>query len=171
MPALNNDDARVTDEELRLLMLRAPVGKKSAIDVHFWYRNLFLLSLSIFDTVVLQFFPEEIFQAFNTLGAPPGLALYLLMVGWFGVMVAVLYGYSYLMDWQFERISMICFAVLLTSFCRDLFYIVSLNIPFQPVVIVTGLLRLVGIAFLFVNAVHAKKAPPLHQRLWPRPDD
>ena len=169
MPALHNDDARVTDEELRLLLLRTPVGTTAVGDVRFWYRNVFLLALAIFDAVVLLLFPERVFQTFIIPGAPQGLAIYLLMVGWSGVMVTVLYGYSYLLDWDFERVSMICFSIQLAGFVRDFLFIVSLAINIQSTLGVYAVLRLLGISFLFVNMMYAKKAPPMHQRLWPHP--
>ncbi len=168
VPATNNEDARVTDEELRLLLSPAPVGKEAGINNNFWYRNVFMLGMSIFDSVVLLVFPEEIFRAFNFHEGATDMVRYLWMVGWFGVLVTVLYGYSYLKDWEFERVSLICFSVMLTNLGHDFFYIYSLDIAIQANVIFFTLLRLLAICFLFINTVQARHAPPVHQRLWPQ---
>ena len=168
VPANNNEDARVTDEELRLLLSPAPVDKDAGISNSFWYRNAFMLCLSIFQTVLLLVFPEEVFRAFGFPEGATDMANYLRMVGWFGVMITVLYGYSYLWGWEFERVSLICFSVLLTNFGHDFFYIYNINLAVAPSVIVVTVLRFLAVSFLFVNVIKAKHAPPLHQRLWPR---
>ena len=127
-----------------------------------------MLGMSIFDSVVLLVFPEEIFRAFNFHEGATDMVRYLWMVGWFGVLVTVLYGYSYLKDWEFERVSLICFSVMLTNLGHDFFYIYSLDIAIQANVIFFTLLRLLAICFLFINTVQARHAPPVHQRLWPQ---
>ena len=168
VPANNNEDARVSDEELRLLLSPAPVDKGAGIGNSFWYRNAFMLCLSIFQTVLLLVFPEEVFRAFGFPAGATDMARYLQMAGWFGVMMTVLYGYSYLWDWEFERVSLICFSVLLTNFWHDFFYIYNINVSVPWSVIVVTLLRFLAVSFLFVNVIKARNAPPVHQRLWPR---
>ena len=168
VPAPHNEDARVSDEELRLLLSPAPVDKDAGISNSFWYRNAFMLCLSIFQTVLLLVFPEEVFRAFGFPAGATDMARYLQMAGWFGVMMTVLYGYSYLWDWEFERVSLICFSVLLTNFWHDFFYIYNINVSVPWSVIVVTLLRFLAVSFLFVNVIKARNAPPVHQRLWPR---
>ena len=168
VPANNNEDARVTDEELRLLLSPAPVDKDAGIDNSFWYRNAFMLCLSIFQTVLLLVFPEEVFRAFGFPEGATDMARYLRMAGWFGVMMTVLYGYSYLWGWEFERVSLICFSVLLTNLAHDFFYIYNINLSVPPSVIIVTILRFLAVTFLFVNVLEARHAPPVPQRLWPR---
>ena len=168
VPALHDDDARVTDEELRLLLMPAPPIKKADADNSFWYRNAFLLAVSIFDTVMLLRFPHEIYRTFHIDPGATDLARYLTMVGWSGIGITLVYAYSYLRDWQFERVSLICFAVLLTNYGHDFFYFSGLNVPLQPMVVVVAVLRLMALVCMLINAIQAKKAPPAHRRLLPK---
>lgn len=168
MPVLHKEDARVTDEELRLLLSPSPVEKRAAIDNSFWYRNAFMLCMAIFEAVLLLVFPGEVFRAFNFPEGATDLARYLWLAGWLGVLITLLYGYSYLRGWEYERVALICFSVLLTNFGHDFFYIYSLHIALPPIVVIATALRFLAISFLFVNALQAKRAPPVHQRLWLR---
>ncbi len=172
VPKPLTDDARVTDEELRLLLAPAPTDRNGAydytgVDRYFWHRSVFMLAVSIFDTVVLLFLPHEVFRVFELPEGAPALARYLHLEGWVGLLVTVLYGYSYLRDWNFDRIALVSFAIMLTNFGHDFFYIADAIVPIQPVVVVATLARALAILFLLINALNAKRAPPVHRRLWP----
>ena len=120
MPRVNGKDLPLNGFGLRQLIACQARSGSIKLNFHqlstsFWYRNVFMLGMSIFDSVVLLVFPEEIFRAFNFHEGATDMVRYLWMVGWFGVLVTVLYGYSYLKDWEFERVSLICFSVMLTN--------------------------------------------------------
>jgi len=137
------------------------------VDVWFKYRMIFLLVVVVAFTGKLLFFPALAAANFDLSGSHLTLDRYFQFRAGFITVITGVYLYSYLKDWQFERVSLLVLGVAVTALMLDYFnaYVYLSQTPTQWV---TGLiaLRFLVIFCLLMNAMSARHAPPMPRRLW-----
>jgi uncharacterized membrane protein len=157
----------VTDEELNALMSEdAPVTP--CADTGFKYRNLFLLLVVMSQVIKLLFFSHLAIGNFE-LGQldPQAFERYLVFRACFVIAISSFYLFSYLKNWHFEQVSLLYVGIAITALVMDYFnaYVYLSENPMQWM---TGLiaLRFMAVGCLFMNALHAKRAPVMPRSLW-----
>jgi hypothetical protein len=167
MRNLHADQPLVTDEELKALR-GDDVPATSHTDTWFKYRNLFLLTVVISQVVKLLFFTHLAVSNFE-LGSldPQAFEHYLVFRACFVITISSIYLFSYLKDWYFEKVSLLFVGIAITALVMDYFnaYVYLSKNPMQWM---TGLiaLRFIAVGCLFMNALHAKRAPCMPRHLW-----
>ncbi len=164
---------RISEEELAALLDPVPLSTERAravaagVDTWFKYRILFLLSVAVSYASKLIFFPELAVGNFEPGGEAETLTRYLQYRAGFVVLISAVYLYSYLKDWHFEQVSLVCLGVGVTALLLDYFnaYVYLSQTPSQWV---AGLiaLRFMSVFCLLMNAMSARHAPPMPRRLW-----
>jgi hypothetical protein len=137
------------------------------VDVWFKYRMIFLLAVVVAFTGKLLFMPALAAANFDLGESDLSLDLYFQFRAGFIVMITGLYLYSYLRDWQFERVSLLVLSVAVTALMLDYFnaYVYLSQTPTQWITGLIGL-RFLVIFCLLMNAMSARHAPPMPRRLW-----
>jgi hypothetical protein len=167
---------RISEEELMALLgpvpSRVPSIERSplagaGVDVWFKYRMIFLLAVVVAYTAKLLFFPALASANFDLSASHLTLDRYFQFRAGFITVISGVYLYSYLRDWQFERVSLLVLGVAVTALVLDYFnaYLYLSQTPSQWV---AGLiaLRFLAIFCLLINAMSARHAPPMPRRLW-----
>jgi presenilin-like A22 family membrane protease len=137
------------------------------IDGWFKYRILFLLAVVVAYTVKLIFLTEMAVGNFESGADAQALSNYLQYRAGFVVLISAVYLYSYLKNWYFEQVSLICLGVGVTALFLDYFnaYTYLSQTPAQWVVGLIAL-RFMALFCLLMNAMSARHAPPMPRRLW-----
>ena len=173
------DHTRITEEELVALLGPAPiqmppdfsVEKKqltnSGTDAWFKYRMIFLLAVTVMYTAKLFFFSTLAAANFDISTSDVELKKYFQYRAVFVIVVSAVYLYSYLKDWQFERVSLVFLGVGVTALVMDYFNTYA-YLSQTPAPWIAGLiaLRFLAIFCLLMNAMSARHAPPMPRRLW-----
>lgn len=157
----------LTDEELTALF---GTDSNSALSADRWfkYRNFFLLTVVIVQTIRLLFFPHLAVTSFQA-GAIDEQALhrYITIRALFVMGISAVYLFSYLKNWYFEKIALLYVGIAITAFLMDYF---NAYVYFnqQPAQWALGLIafRFVAIYCLFMNALRAREAPAMPRYLW-----
>ncbi|MDO9280013.1 MAG: hypothetical protein Q7U05_15775 [Polaromonas sp.] len=152
----------ISSAELHML-LSPPLSLygSSAIARGFKYRNIFLLACVLWFVACLLLFPEVVYQVLNFTPTAETFEPYLQKRGWLYVFWMFLYSWSYVKDWHFERVALVCLASEVTIFCMDYLTVFSyIAEPMSPTLTLFVLLRLAFITCLLVNAMNAHQAPP-----------
>ena len=173
------DHSRITEEELVALLGPIPIQmppafsvvKKqlanSGIDAWFKYRMIFLLAVVVAYTAKLFFFSTLAASNFDFGLSDQELTKYFQYRAAFVIVFSAVYLYSYIKDWQFERVSLVFLGVGVTALVMDYFnaYVYLSDTPTQWM---AGLiaLRFLAIFCLLMNAMSARHAPPMPRRLW-----
>ena len=155
----------VTQEELTALMASAGAVR---VDRWFKYRNLFLLSVVVAQCVKLLFYPDLALGNFqHDAEGMAALARYMHYRAVFVVLIALVYLFSYLRNWYFERVSLIYVGIAFTALGMDYMNAYA-YLSQSPAQWMTGLiaLRLLALACLALNALNAKHAPAHPRTLW-----
>jgi len=162
----------LSDEELQALYARnpsdAPSRASSQADSWFKYRMLFLLAIVLSYAVKLLFFPDIAASNYHMDGRADGeMARYFSQRGLFLVLGTSVYLYAYLHDWHFEKVAIGFFSGAIIALVMDYFNVYQFmkDTPTQAMTALIGL-RLLGVWCLFLNAVRARRAPPMPRRLW-----
>ena len=167
MQNIQKTQSTVTHEELRCLLGSAPPAATRGVDVHFKYRNAFLLLVAIYFLVLLLLFPQQTYNELNLPNGTPDMAQYFQNRGWYLLVMGGVYTFSYLRDWHFERIALIAFALAISGFVMELMnYYNHIASPLPPFVGFLMLLRVVFIGCLLLNALRAQWAPAPPRHLW-----
>lgn len=157
----------ITDAEMAQLLTPQERKLLKGADAGFTLRNRFLLLLVISFVAKLLLFHE---QTSLDLNIPPGLRdlrPYLQYRGFFILITATIYYFSYIRDWHFERVSLVLCTVAFTGLVMDFFNVYSwIQGPVSPLVLGFIGLRLAGIYALLMNAIRADRAPPLPRSFW-----
>lgn len=139
----------------------------AGVDVWFKYRMIFLLAVVVAYTGKLLFFPALAAANFDLSASHLTLDRYFQFRAGFITVITGVYLYSYLKDWQFERVSLLVLGVAVTALMLDYFnaYVYLSQTPTQWI---PGLiaLRFLAIFCLLMNAMSARHAPPMPRRLW-----
>jgi hypothetical protein len=183
MSRLRADHVLVTDEELHALLDSEPSvelrltntpnapdksGTQLKVDPWFKFRNFFLLTLVSASSIKLLFFTHVAIANFaNHESGIADLTFYMKLRALFVIAISAVYLYSYLKDWYFEKISLLYVGIASTALVMDYFNAYA-NLSETPLQWVPGLiaLRLMAIACLGLNALHARQAPPMPRHLW-----
>ncbi len=160
----------LTEEELQALSLRPAYTLPAAAqtDRGFKHRLLFLLAVVLAYAVKLLLFPDIAASNYNIAARGEGeMARYFHQRGWFLVFGACVYLYAYLRDWHFEKVAIGFFSAALIALVMDYFNVYQFmkDTPTQAMTALIGL-RLLAVYCLFLNAVRARRAPPMPRRLW-----
>jgi hypothetical protein len=145
---------------------RAPQAAQA--DRWFKYRMVFLLAVVMGYAAKLLLFPDIAAGNYDIAARGEGeMARYFHQRGWFLVVGTCVYLYAYLRDWHFEKVAIGFFSAALMTLVMDYFNVYQFmkDAPTQAMTALIGL-RLLGIYCLFLNAAHARRAPPMPRRLW-----
>ncbi len=170
MVDLKKNGPLLSQEELdSLAAWRAPAPAQGAqADRWFKFRMLFLLAVVLSYAVKLLFFPDIAAANYHVADRGEGvMARYFQQRGLFLLFGAAVYLYAYLRDWHFEKIAIGFFSFALAALVMDYFNVYQFmkDTPTQSITALIAL-RLLAIYCLFLNAVRAKRAPPMPRRLW-----
>ena len=136
-------------------------------DTRFKFRMTFLLAIVSYYIAKLLFFPALASGNFDTRVSPATLKHYFQMRAGFVAVASMVYLYSYLRDWHFEKISLGFVMVAITALVMDYFnayvYLSPASAQWIPSLIVA---RLLAVSCLLMNAMNARHAPPMPRRLW-----
>ena len=156
---------RSSDEEMNALF--PPLSKDVGLDGGFKYRMTFLFAAVSYYVVKLVFFPALTAGNFDLGASAHDLQRYVLYRAAFVVLATVVYLFSYLRDWQFEKVSLAFLMLALTALVVDYFN-VYVYLSAAPAQWVPGLIagRFVAVFCLLMNAMNARHAPPMPRRLW-----
>ncbi len=157
----------ISDAEMAQLLTPQERKLLNGADPGFKLRNRFLLATVLFFIVKLVFFSEHTSHDFNVPADVRDLRPYLQYRGIFILLSSVLYVFSYVRDWHFERVSLVVCAMSFTGLVMDFFNVYSLMQGPLPIHVL-GLifLRIAGIYVLWINAIRADRAPPLPRSFW-----
>jgi hypothetical protein len=167
MPDVEKPQSVVTPQELSLLMGSGKHGKTSGVDPFFKYRNLFLLVVAAYFVTRALFFPQHLLMPFNIPVESGTVSAYVQIRGLYALVVIFLYAYSYVKDWHFPRVALICASLSFASLMMDFFNIysfVSGHIP--PIVIFGVLIRLCVVYCMFMNSIRDNRAPAMPRTLF-----
>lgn len=157
----------LTEEELQALSRRETLLPLAQADPGFRYRIWFLLAVVMSYAVKLLLFPDIAASNYDIVRRSEAeLALYFHQRGWFLMLGTAVYLYAYLRDWHFEKVAIGFFSAALVALVLDYFNVYQFmkDTPTQAMTALIGL-RLLAIYCLFLNAVRAKRAPPMPRRL------
>jgi len=153
-----------------LNMLLTPLVQTDAgrtLHQGFQYRNIFLLLCALWFLFRLLFFPDAVYQVLSLPAGIESFASYLQKRGWVYVFWLVLYSWSYVKNWYFERVALLCFASELTSFWMDYLTVYDyIPGPLSPALTFFILMRFAFIGCLLLNVLYAHRAPPLPRTFW-----
>ncbi len=158
----------ISKEELDTLSSWRTPAPASQADRWFKYRMLFLLVVVLSYAVKLLFFPDIAASNYQLVErGEEAMARYFVFRGLFLVCGTVVYLYAYLRDWHFEAIAIGFFSFALAALVMDYFNVYQFMqaTPTQSMVALIGL-RLLALCCLFLNALHAQRAPAMPRRLW-----
>jgi hypothetical protein len=170
---------RISEEELMALLgpvpsqvlpaapsVQMPLAS-AGVDAWFKYRMIFLLAVVLSYIVKLLFFPALAAGNFDLSVSNSSLDRYFQFRAGFVILLTGVYTFSYLKDWQFERVSLVFLGVAVMALMLDYFnaYVYISQTPTQWI---AGLiaLRFLAIFCLLMNAMSARHAPPMPRRLW-----
>jgi hypothetical protein len=136
-------------------------------DTRFKFRMSFLLAIVSYYIVKLLFFSALVSGNFDTRVSPEALKHYFQLRAGFVAFASMVYLYSYLRDWHFEKISLGFVMVAITALVMDYFnayvYLSTASAQWIPGLMVA---RLLAVSCLLMNAMNARHAPPMPRRLW-----
>jgi len=157
----------ISAQELEMLLTHQERNQRLGVDPGFkWRMNFMLVALLVFIGLML-ISPGFIYGKLQFENGANKLAPVLPFRGYFVLGVLALYYFSYWRDWYFERVALITFALALSSLFMDFFNVLGFSLgPIPPLVVVFLLLRLLIIYCLFMNAIHANRAPPAPRAFW-----
>ncbi len=144
-------------------------GAVPQVDSWFKHRMVFLFVLMIAYSVKLSFFTHSAASNFSGSGADAG---DLVDYARFRVVILLLFSgtylYSYLKNWYFEKLSLFFVGVIVSALIFDYAtaYFVLLDLPLTPFAFALLALRLMVVYCVVMNAVNARRAPPMPRRLW-----
>jgi cytochrome c oxidase subunit IV len=158
----------LTSEELGALLTPRQQQALLGVDLNFRWRHAFLLSFCLAYIVRLFFFPEVAIQYFNFAGEDVGRKmLFLQMRGWVVLAGTLVYLFSYTRDWHFAKVSLVIFAMALSSFVLDLVNIYAFSTEATPKLVTAMILvRLMALYLLLLNALRAERLPPMPRRFY-----
>jgi hypothetical protein len=157
------DHPVLTQEELDALLTPREKQALLGVDNGFRWRHIFLAVLCTGFIVRLLFFPEIAASYFDFPGPELGRkVVYLQMRGWLILVGASVYLFSYLRDWYFPKVSLVIFAMSLSSLCLDLINIYAYTYEGTPKFVTAMiLLRLAAVYLLFLSAIRSSRLPPM----------
>ncbi len=136
-------------------------------DTRFKFRMSFLLAIVSYFIVKLLFFPALVSSNFDTKVSPATLKHYFQMRAGFVAFASMVYLFSYLRDWHFEKIALGFFMVAITALVMDYFnayvYLSPASAQWVPGLIAA---RLLAVFCLLMNAMNARHVPPMPRHLW-----
>jgi hypothetical protein len=157
----------VSPQELESLLGSQNLVHFSGVDKGFKYRNAFLLLVTLYFVTRLLFFPQQSLKPFNFTSQIGSLSSYIQMRGWYLLAIMFVYVYSYIKDWHFSRVALICASLSFANLLMDFFNIYSFIVgPIPPVIIVGVMLRMGIIYCLFMNSVRDNRAPAMPRTLF-----
>jgi len=137
-------------------------------DTSFDHRNFFLLLVTGFFVTKLIFFPESIASSFPD-AYTPAMTQYLQRRGWYMLLTAMLYIYSYYRNCCFEAVAFVIFEVAICNMVGDFVNVYSKftngTVPVE--LIFFGIIRFAATVCLFLNTFNSHRAPLPPRRLWP----
>lgn len=157
----------LSEQELEMLLTNQERNQLQGVDTGFkWRMNFMLVALLVF-IVWMLISPGYFYGKLQFESGANKLAPVLPFRGYFVLSIFVIYYFSYWRDWYFERVALITFALALSSLFMDFFNVLGFALgPIPPLVVVFLLLRLLIIYCLFMNAIHANRAPPAPRAFW-----
>jgi len=158
----------LTSEELGALMTQPLQQALLGIDLNFRWRHAFLFTFCLAFIIRLLFLHEFAIENFNFAGEDVlRKMLYLQIRGWVVLAGTFLYIYSYSRDWHFAKVSLIIFAMALSTFILDLVNIYAFSTEAAPKLIISIiLLRLMALYLMLLNALRAERLPPMPRHLF-----
>jgi hypothetical protein len=136
-------------------------------DNRFKFRMSFLLAIVSYYIVKLLFFSALVSANFDTRVSPATIKHYFQIRAGFVAVASMVYLYSYLRDWFFEKISLGFLMVAITALVMDYFnayvYLSPASAQWIPGLIVA---RLLAVFCLLMNAMNSRHAPHMPRRLW-----
>ena len=168
MPENKPDHPVLTQEELNALLTPREKQALLGVDTGFRWRHIFLGLLCVGFIIRLLFFPEIAASYFDFSGHEVGRKIvYLQMRGWLILAGVSVYCYSYIKDWHFPQVSLVMFAMSLTSLCLDLINIYAYTYEGTPKFVTAMiLLRITAVYLLFLSAIRSSRLPPMPRRFF-----